>query len=54
MAKNQPLFDYDQPGLELPGEESELERRAHHLPRKPGLLEAALTMLLADKQLRNQ
>jgi hypothetical protein len=50
MNTNQPLNGYERLHLEQLREEADHERLANQLPRKPGLLEAALTLLFTGRQ----
>ena len=50
MNNKQNLYDYNQLHLEQLREEAEHERLVNQLPRKPGLLTAALTLLLTGRQ----
>lgn len=50
MNRNETQYSYEQLHLVQLREEAELERLANQLPRKPGLLQTALTLLLTGKQ----
>jgi hypothetical protein len=50
MNNKQTVYDYNQLHLEQLREEADHERLVNQLPRKPGFLEVALTLLLTGRQ----
>lgn len=50
MNRNETHYSYEQLHLAQLREEADQERLVSQLPRKPGLLESALTLLLTGRQ----